>query len=89
VCVIGTRVKEELFTQSEKAPGEYIRINGVYFKVIGVSKPVSNGGEAREEASKIVVPFQLFKMPLILVMKWDGLLSLQPLNIQQLRPKKK
>lgn len=61
VCVIGTRVKEELFTQSEKAPGEFIRINGVYFKVIGVSKPVSNGGEAREEASKIVVPFSTFQ----------------------------
>lgn len=61
VCVIGTRVREELFKADENPIGGYIRINGVYFKVIGTTVPMSNGGEARQEAQRIVVPFTTFQ----------------------------
>lgn len=61
VCVIGTRVREELFKADENPIGSYIRINGVYFKVIGTTVPMSNGGEARQEAQRIVVPFTTFQ----------------------------
>jgi len=61
ICVIGSRVKEELFKANENPIGDYIRINGVYFKVIGVSVPNSGGDEARQEAQKIMVPFSTFQ----------------------------
>jgi putative ABC transport system permease protein len=41
--------------------GDYIRINGVYFKVIGVTIPNSSGNEAREEAQRIYLPFTTFQ----------------------------
>lgn len=61
VCVIGTRVKEELFKPNENPLGEYIRINGVYFKVIGTTVPTSSGNEARNEGQRIVLPFTTFQ----------------------------
>lgn len=61
VCVIGSRVSEELFKAGEKIIGDYIRINGVYFMVVGTTVPMSNGGEARQEAQRIVVPFSTFQ----------------------------
>ena len=41
VAVIGSRVREVLFRADEKVLGEQIRIQGVYFAVIGVFKPAS------------------------------------------------
>jgi putative ABC transport system permease protein len=61
VCVIGSRVKEVLFAAGEEAIGGYIQISGVYFKVIGVTVPTGNGGEAREQAQKIQLPFTTFQ----------------------------
>ena len=61
VCVIGSRVKEMLFRIDENALGEYILIKGVYFKVIGVTTPMGNGGDARQQAQRIQVPFTTFQ----------------------------
>jgi putative ABC transport system permease protein len=62
VAVIGRRVYEELFAPNEKAIGEYIRIQGVYFQVIGVFKPlnpnISFGGDKERS---ITVPFTTFQ----------------------------
>jgi putative ABC transport system permease protein len=61
VCVIGSRVREMLFEKEEEALGKYIRINGVYFKVIGCIKPTSNGDRARGESQRIMTPFTTFQ----------------------------
>jgi putative ABC transport system permease protein len=61
VCVIGTRVRESLFEKDEDPMGKYIRINGVYFKVIGCTIPFGNGDRAREDAEKIMTPFSTFQ----------------------------
>ena len=61
VCVIGSRVKEVLFNKGEEAIGKYIRVNGVYFKVIGCSTPTSNGDRAREESQRVMIPFTTFQ----------------------------
>lgn len=61
ICVIGPRVVELLFKKNEKVIGEYIRINGVYFKVVGITQPVSSGGAGREEAERINIPFSTFQ----------------------------
>jgi len=58
VAVIGTRVEEVLFSPDEDPIGQYIRIQGVYFQVVGVFKPlntnISFGGEKEQS---IFLPF--------------------------------
>lgn len=61
VCVIGARVKEVLFRADEDPVGDYIQINGVYFKVIGVTVPTGNGGDAQQQSQRIQLPFTTFQ----------------------------
>ncbi|MBU1367903.1 MAG: ABC transporter permease [Bacteroidetes bacterium] len=58
VAVIGERVYEILFEKEEDPLGKYIRINGVYFQVVGVFKPKNanmNFGGDKEQS--IHLPF--------------------------------
>jgi putative ABC transport system permease protein len=61
VAVIGSRVREVLFTKDENPLDGSIRINGVYFKVIGVFKPSTSGDDREEQPQTIFVPFTTFK----------------------------
>ncbi len=57
VCVIGKRVYEVLFNSGENPLGKTIRLNGIYFQVVGVTGNSSNiniGGNAEET---IILPF--------------------------------
>jgi putative ABC transport system permease protein len=57
ICVIGEKVQEEMFKPDENPVGEYLRVNGVYYQVVGIIKPVSNlniNGRAEES---IFLPF--------------------------------
>ncbi len=62
VTVIGRRVYQDLFDKNEDPVGKYIRVQGVYFQVIGVSKPVnpniSFGGNKEET---VTIPFSSFQ----------------------------
>lgn len=58
VCIIGEKVYEIMFDQDEDPVGEYIRVNGVYFMVVGVFKsnnPNINIGSNKKET--IYLPF--------------------------------
>ena len=51
VCLIGERVYEVLFPTKENPVGKYIKVNGIYFQVIGVAISNSNvniGGDPKE-----------------------------------------
>ncbi len=57
VCVIGTKVYDELFAKNENPLGEYIRVNGIYYQVVGVASGISRisiGGKSEES---VVIPF--------------------------------
>lgn len=57
VCVIGQTVYETLFGKNEDAIGQKIRVNGIYFQVIGVVSPKSGvqiGGDGKET---VYIPF--------------------------------
>jgi len=62
VAVIGRKVHQDLFRPGEEPIGEYIRIQGIYYQVIGVFKPlnpnISFGGDKEQS---IVVPFSTFQ----------------------------
>jgi putative ABC transport system permease protein len=57
VCVIGERVYEVLFPKDENPLGKNIKVNGIYFQVVGVARHTSSiniGGNAEES---VVLPF--------------------------------
>ncbi|RNC91843.1 MAG: ABC transporter permease [Allomuricauda sp.] len=59
VCVIGEETYELLFEKGEEAIGEEIRINGVYFSIVGIYKPNNNINIDGENA--VFVPFSTFQ----------------------------
>jgi putative ABC transport system permease protein len=56
VAVIGERVVELLFG-NEDPMGKYINIKGAYFKVVGTFKKKKSGGDSREDAQTIYMPY--------------------------------
>lgn len=59
VCVIGERTQKELFEEDENPIGGYIRIDNIYFQVVGVHKFTPGGGF--ESDSDIYIPFATFQ----------------------------
>ncbi|WP_029905664.1 ABC transporter permease [Prevotella sp. 10(H)] len=57
VCVIGKEVYETLFQPGETAEGKYIRVNGIYFQVIGVIRPKSQLSIGGDVESTVFLPF--------------------------------
>ncbi len=57
VIVIGQRVYEEMFAAGENPIGEYLRITGVYFKVVGLFTSKKNDQQADHENQQIFMPF--------------------------------
>jgi putative ABC transport system permease protein len=64
VCVIGTQMNEVLF-KNEDPCGKYIRVNGLYYQVVGVVKAISSGiniGGRSEET--VFLPFSTMQQTL-------------------------
>ncbi len=58
VCNIGERVVELMFAKDEDPIGQYIKVSGVYFQVVGVihaETKINIGGGKKEET--IIIPF--------------------------------
>ncbi|MDR1671638.1 MAG: ABC transporter permease [Alistipes sp.] len=62
VCVIGKTVYETLFEPGENPDGQIIRINGIYFRVIGVISPRSNVSIGDRVEEKVFLPFTTHQM---------------------------
>ncbi|MGB3618129.1 MAG: ABC transporter permease [Catalinimonas sp.] len=56
VAVIGRMAYEELYDEGEEALGTYVKINGVYFMVVGVFDMNVSGGEADRELRSVYLP---------------------------------
>ena len=59
VCVIGERTQKELFEEDEDPIGDYIAIDDVNFRVVGVHKFA--GGGPFDNDSDIFIPFTTYK----------------------------
>ena len=57
VCVIGEKVFESLFTPAEDPIGQYIKISGVYYQVVGVVKPETRVGIGGRVEESVSIPF--------------------------------
>ncbi|WP_321514881.1 ABC transporter permease [Marinifilum fragile] len=49
VITIGPRVKELMFEEDENPIGQYLKVNGIFFKIIGEIKPLSNNMGNRDD----------------------------------------
>ncbi|MBL7472000.1 ABC transporter permease [Robertkochia sediminum] len=58
VCVIGLDTYQLLFDKGEKAVGEFIQVNGIYFMVVGVYK--RNDNINFEGENSVFLPFSTF-----------------------------
>lgn len=57
VCVIGERVYEVLFPKKENPIGSIIRVNGIYFQIVGVSRALSDASIGGDPKTTITLPF--------------------------------
>lgn len=57
VALLGYRVYEEIFEKNEDAVNKYIKLNGMYFQVIGVYKSKHTGGWGEQQNSIIFIPY--------------------------------
>lgn len=60
VAVIGTNVKDVLFGDTDPID-KYIKINGVYFKVVGVWKTKKSGNQGERDSQTLFIPFSTFQ----------------------------
>lgn len=57
VCIIGERVEEVLFDHGENPIGELVKVNGIYFQVIGVAGKMSNASIGGSNDESVILPF--------------------------------
>jgi putative ABC transport system permease protein len=57
VAVIGVSVFQEMFEPHEDPIGQYIQIQGVYFKVIGMFQSKKNDQQAEHDNQALYIPF--------------------------------
>ena len=61
VCVIGKRVYEGLFRPGEDPCGKYVRIDGIYYQVIGMCMSVSNMNIQGDAEEAVTLPYTTMK----------------------------
>ena len=61
VAVIGHALRDELYPADVDPLGTYIKISGVYFEVVGVTKTLASGEEGDQDAHTVNVPFTTMK----------------------------
>ncbi|HNW50582.1 MAG TPA: ABC transporter permease [Prolixibacteraceae bacterium] len=57
ICVIGEKVKEEMFKPEEDPIGQYLRVNGVYYQIVGLIRPISTIHINGRTEESIFLPF--------------------------------
>ena len=57
VVVIGRAVREMLFDPEVDPIGKYVKISGVYFQVVGITRTLRSGGQGDRDANTLFVPF--------------------------------
>lgn len=60
VCVIGSKVQRMMFGPTDPL-GEYLKIKGVYFRVVGVHQPRASADMGEDKSGDIHIPFSTFQ----------------------------
>jgi len=62
ICVIGDKVYEEMFDKGEDAIGQYLRVDGVYYQVVGIINPVTQMNINGRAEESIFIPFSTMQV---------------------------
>lgn len=57
VCVIGKRVYESLFKPGENPCGKYVRVDGIYYQIIGMCTSEGNMNVQGRSSEAVILPF--------------------------------
>ncbi|MDL2241759.1 ABC transporter permease [Bacteroidales bacterium OttesenSCG-928-L03] len=57
VCVIGTKVYEDIFPNGGDPLGVYVQVNGVFYQIIGVAEGVANMSMGGRTSEAVSIPF--------------------------------
>ena len=89
VCVVGLRVVDMLFDKGEQPIGQFIRVNGVYFKVVGVYNTKRKGEDAEEDLQTVMIPLSTFQQTFNWgdLVGWFSLAAKDGHSIKSLEPK--
>ncbi len=87
--VIGNGVVTSLFDKNEEPIGEYIKINGVNFMIVGTFKAPADGGDSEEDANTLFVPFTTFNQVFNRgdSVGWMAITAYDEYSITQLKPR--
>ncbi len=61
VAVIGQAVRSELFPDDVDPIGKYLKISGVYFEIVGITKTLRTGQQGDQDSHTVFVPFTTLK----------------------------
>ncbi|MGE0550442.1 MAG: ABC transporter permease [Kofleriaceae bacterium] len=61
VAVIGKGVREQLWGNDVDPIGTYMKISGVYFQVVGLTRTLRGGQQGERDANTIFIPFTTLK----------------------------
>ena len=91
VAVIGVRVRDVLFDPKENPIGQYIRIKGVYFMVVGVFKSQHKGGWAESQETSVDLPLTSLQQTYNYgdAVGWYGFTSKPDISVSQVETKVK
>ena len=58
VCIVGSRIVEELFVGDNNPCGKFVQVDGVFYKIVGVSGKGSEGMSINgNPATSVIIPF--------------------------------
>lgn len=78
VCVIGQTLVDELYTDEEEIIGSYIKVQGVFFQVIGTFTTTKQGNDAIGDMKTLYIPFTTFQR----VFNWGDLVGWFALSVK-------
>jgi putative ABC transport system permease protein len=61
VVVIGKAIRDELFPPDVDPIGKYLKISGVYFEIIGITRTLRTGQQGDRDAHTAFIPFTTLK----------------------------
>ncbi len=62
VCVLGVKVYEQMFAMGENPIGQYLRVDGIYYQVVGVIEPLTQMNMQGRAEESIFLPFSTMQV---------------------------
>lgn len=61
VCVLGKRVYEALYNRGEDPCGSFVRVDGIYYRVVGVVSTMGNINIQGNGSEQVLLPFTVYQ----------------------------